>query len=64
MERYLNEIQLDISQLGSCALGIASSILKSCCTALLITGAFIVPFYLTTFAMCFVYGMDAALLTF
>ena len=64
MERYLTETIFDIAQLGSRALSVASAIFKSCGTALLIIGAFVVPFYLSTFIMCFVYGMDAALLTF
>ena len=64
MERFLTETNFDLAQLGSRARGIASGIFKSCGIALLIIGAFVVPFYITTFAMCFVYGMDAALLTF
>ena len=64
MERYLTETNFDIAQIGNRALGVASAIFKSCGTALLIMGAFVVPFYLTTFAMCFLYGMDSALLTF
>ena len=64
MERYLPGIGVGVASLGSRLVDVATTTIKSLGTGRLVMGAFVVPFYLTTFAMCFLYAMDAVRLTF
>ena len=64
MERYRVGFSLDIADVCSRSLGLVARAVRRGGKALLVMGVFLVSFYATTFAMCFVYGMDAALLKF
>ena len=64
MERDLPGVSYGVSNLGRRFIRIMTHTVKTLGTGLLVMGAFVVPFYLTTFAMSFLYAMDAALLMF